>query len=124
MLKYPTTYSVDNENWNPTKGKPKNLNNPFVKKLDADLDVLYIHVLSIINELKSSDSYTNETVKELLNPKSDIVENSINKELLTNYFEHYIEKLQPQIKIGKIQKTTLTKYNVILGDCKRNGEVL
>jgi integrase len=114
-VKMPTNFYIDSENWNPTKGKPKNLNNPFVKKLDTDLDALYIQVLSNINELKSSDSYTNETVKELLNPKSDNTENSINKELLTNYFEHFIEKLQPQIKIGKIQKTTLTKYNVILG---------
>lgn len=114
-LKVPSNFYVDIENWNPNTGKPKRNSNNILKELDANLDELNMNILSKINELKSKKLLNADNLKEALMPKQESESNEIDKNYLSTYLEYYIENLKPQIQIGKLKKTILNRYKIILG---------
>jgi len=110
--KIPTGLYINTQLWNPTKGRPRSSANS--NNVAFQIDALNEKILSFLNKSSSENkSISAEDLRELITPTLERNVESIDLNLLVNYFESYIDELKNRVELGKIQKSTVNKYEVI-----------
>lgn len=122
-LKIPTNWHINPTEWNADSGKPKRTNQVNLKKLSQSLNLLYSDILALINTSETAQVNPNE-LKALIDPKR--ARKQAIPSGLVDYYLYYIEHLKRKADLGRIAKTTVTKYKgnmrIIEGMQKHYGE--
>ncbi len=120
VYKRRTGYVVNPDNWSQKKGAPKP-NDESLKRLKTDLDDLCTKIeqklnLATAQSIEINGNWLQDTIDEILNKKK-----KTDLDRLSNYFQFYIDSLPNKVDSkGRrgVSKSTLTKYNTILGKIK------
>lgn len=102
-----TNFIINSNDWSNSKGKPKNLKDDALKKLDNDLTKLGSNLLEYYNNTPNKLEINTQWIKDFINPPVKTFEVS-NK--LVNYFDYYLLHKKNDLSLASYKKLNVIKH--------------
>lgn len=116
-----TNFIINKNDWSETKGKPKNLNDTQLKKLNNDLIKLSTDLLSYYNNTHNKLEINTQWLKDFINPPQQITELS-NK--LIEFIDYYNDIKAKDIKASTLKRNKATRNLIYKFQVENKSEFL